>query len=394
MKKEQIEKLNRYSSFFALKMMEALPDAVLVFEKDLQIVFANEAAEILFKREKSLADLKVSDLAGGASAVLESIHLSIKDGKPVTLYDVTLNDKSADRVTIRPLEESGLYMMVIHLHSMELKSEWSSKARHALRPAQMMARTLAHEIKNPLAGIQAAAQLLARLDLKADDKELANLIVRESDRILRLVKKVDVFGETANADFKAVNIHEVLGHATQAARTAFGPGIEIKEEYDPSLPDLQGDFDQLMQVEMNLIKNAAEALPNKKGKISIRTFYDNRAGYHPESREKLPLCIEIEDNGEGIDADTLRRIFEPFFTTKPQGEGLGLSIVSKIVDDHGGLIDVNSAPGKTVFRLSFPLKPMAKEGAQLEKENARRQGRKKDKALAPDMAMGGKEQFA
>ena len=96
-------------------------------------------------------------------------------------------------------------------------------------------------------------------------------------------------------------------------------------------------------------------MPEKKGKIMVRTFYDNSAGLHPDSREKLPLCIEVEDNGAGINAETLQRIFEPFFTTKPNGQGLGLSVVSKIVDDHGGLIEVKSAPGKTVFRMSFPL---------------------------------------
>lgn len=343
------------SSVFALKMMQALPDAVLAFPWDGKIAFANEAAEALFgQAAKKLTDLFLSDIIDTTDPVYDAVGEVVRTGKSVSLYDISIREKYAHRITIRPMEEDGLYLMVINLHSVQLRTEWAYTARQALKPAETMARTLAHEIRNPLAGIQAAAQLLAKAPLGPEDKELAGLITRETDRLARLVDKVDVFGDSARERFKEVNIHEVLGQVTQVARAAFGPEVKIEEKYDPSLPNLHGDFDHLVQAQMNLVKNAADALEGRKGRIAIRTFYDNAAAHHPDTHERLPICVEVEDDGHGISQDALRRIFEPYFTTRSRGEGLGLSIVSKIVDDHGGAIDVKSEPGRTVVRLSFP----------------------------------------
>jgi two-component system nitrogen regulation sensor histidine kinase GlnL len=340
----------------ALGLLQAIPDPVLSFMENGRVTFANLAAQEMFRRsEKALLEVSIFDLLEKGSPVASAVETMMRNGKTLTLHDVSIAGRYAHTVSLLLLSDSDTHLMVVTLHAQHLTTEWANTARNHLRPAQMMARALAHEIKNPLAGIQGAAQLLGRLDLKDDDLELLNLIRRETDRILRLVEKVDIFDVSPAEKFKRVNIHEVLKQVTQASRTAFGPGVEISETYDPSLPDLNGDFDFLMQAKMNLIKNAAEALPGNTGQISIRTFYDNAAALHPESMQKLPLCVEIEDNGQGIDPEALRRIFDPYFTTKPNGQGLGLSIVSKIVDDHGGAINVKSQPGKTVFRLSFPM---------------------------------------
>ena len=258
MKLKEVETLNKHSSLFALKMMQALPDAILAFESAENIIFANEAAQMLFHaNEKSLTSTTMSALLGSANIIHESVATVIREGKCLNLHDVEIFDRYAHRITLQPLEGSGFFLMVVTLHSIQLKTEWANKARLSLKPAEMMARTLAHEIKNPLAGIQAAAQLLAKLELKTDDRELVALISSESERILRLVQKVDVFGEASPESFKSVNIHEVLGQVTQVAKTTYGPEVEIEEAYDPSLPDLQGDFDRLMQAKLNLVKNAA-----------------------------------------------------------------------------------------------------------------------------------------
>jgi two-component system nitrogen regulation sensor histidine kinase GlnL len=348
MQAPKIKAMREDFSYLALKMLQVLPDAVAAFDSTWRIVFMNDAGRALFQ---AAPDADLRELLGLTNVITDAVEMVMRSGASMTLYDISIKNKHAHAVAIRPME-AGLYLLAVNLYSAPFKTEWSDKARHALKPAQLMARTLAHEIKNPLAGIQAAAQLLGKLDLKEEDRGLTDLITKEAGRILRLVGKADVFDDVSSTRFKFVNLHEVLRHVMHASRTAFGPGVRIEESYDPSLPDTYGDFDSLVQVVMNLVKNAAESTA---GRIRIGTFYDNAAVYHPDSFEKLPLCVEIEDDGPGIGEGMIQRIFDPYFTTKSCGAGLGLCIVSKIMDDHGGRIDVNSVPGKTVFKLSFPL---------------------------------------
>ncbi|MCV2870008.1 ATP-binding protein [Defluviimonas sp. WL0002] len=228
-----------------------------------------------------------------------------------------------------------------------------SSAKSAIGMAEM----LAHEIKNPLAGITGAAQLLS-MSLSPEDQELTDLIVAESRRIVKLLEQVEQFGNLRPPERRPVNIHDVLDRARRSALLGFAAHMTIVEDYDPSLPSTAGDTDQLVQVFLNLLKNAAEASPNG-GTIRIHTFYDLslRLRLQDGSGVALPLQIEIIDDGPGIPAEIASEIFDPFVSGRENGTGLGLALVSKIVGDHGGWIGVDSVPGRTIFRVSLPVAP-------------------------------------
>ncbi|WP_347309765.1 two-component system sensor histidine kinase NtrB [Defluviimonas sp. SAOS-178_SWC] len=239
--------------------------------------------------------------------------------------------------------------------------------KHAARSAIGMAEMLAHEIKNPLAGITGAAQLLS-MNLGAEDLELADLIVAETRRIVKLLEQVEQFGNLRPPEARAVNIHDVLDRARRSALLGFASHMTILEDYDPSLPATLGDPDQLLQVILNLLKNAAEASGGTAGTIRLHTFYDHslRLRRVDGSGSSLPLQIEIIDDGPGIPAELADSIFDPFVSGRENGTGLGLALVSKIIADHGGWISADSVPGRTVFRLSLPVAP--KEGAPKSEE--------------------------
>lgn len=233
-------------------------------------------------------------------------------------------------------------------------------ARSAARSAIGMAEMLAHEIKNPLAGIRGAAQLIG-MNLRPEDQDLAELIVAESRRIVELLDQVERFGDTSTPRLGAVNIHDVLERVRRSAGVGFGKGLRILADYDPSLPPALIDADQMVQVCLNLVKNAAEAIRragDAAGTIRIRSFYDGALRLAPCEAEpqgrSLPLQIEIEDDGPGIPDSLVSEVFEPFVSGRENGTGLGLALVSKIVADHGAWIALETRPGRTVFRLSLP----------------------------------------
>jgi len=230
---------------------------------------------------------------------------------------------------------------------------------HDISPsASIMAAMLAHEIKNPLAGIRGAAQLLGQR-ATPEDMALTDLICREVDRINALFKKIEFFTDEPVACDQPVNIHEVLEYVRKLAVDGFAQQVRIENRYDPSLPDVKGDRELLIQLFMNLLKNAAEALEGRSdGVITLTTRYLMNHQFHVEGKGRsirLPIGIVIEDNGGGIPQEVARSLFEPFVTTKRDGKGLGLAIVAKIVGNHGGMIALDPAPvGHTRFTLMLP----------------------------------------
>ncbi|NND21858.1 MAG: PAS domain-containing protein [Silicimonas sp.] len=233
----------------------------------------------------------------------------------------------------------------------------SMSAKSAARSAIGMAEMLAHEIKNPLAGITGAAQLLS-MNLSNGDLELTDLIVAETRRIVALLEQVEQFGNLRPPERRAVNVHDILDRARKSAAVGFAAHMTIVEEYDPSLPPTHVDGDQMVQVFLNLLKNAAEATRGAPGTIRLRTFYDMSLRLRrKDGTAALPLQIEIIDDGPGLPPEIAAQAFEPFVSGRENGTGLGLALVSKIISEHDGWVSVDSGPGRTVFRISLPVAP-------------------------------------
>jgi two-component system nitrogen regulation sensor histidine kinase GlnL len=228
---------------------------------------------------------------------------------------------------------------------------------------EQFAADVAHEIKNPLAGITGAAQLLA-MSLSQEDQELTDLIVEESRRIVALLDQVEDFGDLRPPDQHPINIHDILDRARATAQIGFAPDMSFVLSYDPSLPDVFVDADQIQQVFLNILKNAAQACDDN-GKIEIRTSYDAavRLRLFDGQQTSLPLQVEVIDNGPGLPVDIADHVFEPFISGRENGTGLGLALVSKILTDHGALISVDSQVGRTCFKISLPVAPhMSRKG--------------------------------
>ncbi len=231
--------------------------------------------------------------------------------------------------------------------------------RGAARSVIALAAMLAHEIKNPLSGIRGAAQLLEQ-SAADDDRALTKLICDETDRIVKLVDRMEVFADERPVEREPVNIHVVLDHVKRLAQTGFGRNVKFIEEYDPSLPPVLANRDQLVQVLLNLVKNAAESIGEdaSDGEIQLTT------GFRPgvrlsvpghKSRVSLPLEFCVRDNGPGVPEDLMPHLFDPFVTTKQSGNGLGLALAAKIIGDHGGIIECESQPRRTTFRVLMPV---------------------------------------
>ena len=345
----------------------SLPVPALIVDAEDRIVDVNPASEtFLNASKKSLTGYPVWDKIF-VDAPLEEAFGRIREGHSalfVNAVDVGTGSRkpvSCD-VQIAPLVDKPDHVLVL-LENRELagRLDRAMNSKSAAKSAIGMAEMLAHEIKNPLAGITGAAQLIS-MNASGEERELTDLIVEETRRILKLLEQVEEFGNVRPPDRRAVNIHDVLDRTRKLASVGFAAHMEIEDDYDPSLPQTLGDPDQLQQVFLNLLKNAAEA-GRSGGTIRIRTFYELSLKVRRRDRSggAVPLQVEIIDDGPGIPPEIAGDIFEPFVSGRENGTGLGLALISKIVADHEGWISVDSVPGRTVFRISLPVAPIEAE---------------------------------
>ena len=356
-------RVRRHLGLDATQILAALPDPVLVVGGTGLIEYANGAAEQFFDASTAtFLGAPLADLVPADSPLFALLATVRRSGHSVSEYAVTLETPrlGSHVVTIQvaPLaEEADRVVVTLQERSMAHKIDRQLTHRNAARSVTGMAAMLAHEVKNPLSGIRGAAQLLEE-NLGHADRELTRLICDEADRIVALVDRKEVFSDRRPLDRGSVNIHEVLNRVRLAAQSGFARHVHFVETYDPSLPPVYGNRDALIQAFLNLVKNAAEAVPPQGGEIQVSTSYQHGvrlAVAGTNARLHLPLVVEVADNGEGIPEDLRPHLFDPFVTTKHNGTGLGLALVAKVIDDHGGVIEFESQPRRTVFRLFLPM---------------------------------------
>ena len=344
-------------------ILNVVASIVLAVDGDGRILYVNNAGEQLFQSSASnLSGQRLEQLIPGDSPVFSLMQQARAAAGPVVEYQLTLTSPRIGHhvvnVQASPLpEREGAVVLSMQERSLAAKIDRQLTHRGAARSVGAMAAMLAHEVKNPLAGIRGAAQLLEQ-SVRPEDRTLTRLICDETDRVCSLVDRMEIFSAGGPLQRDAVNIHEVLVRVRTLAENSFGRHLHFNEYFDPSLPDVYGNRDQLVQVFLNLVKNAAEAAPLEGGEVTISTAYWHGVRFAVSAnhaRMHLPLMVSIQDNGEGIPEDLKPHLFEPFITAKPKGSGLGLAMVAKIIGDHGGVVEFDSEPKRTVFRVMLPM---------------------------------------
>jgi two-component system nitrogen regulation sensor histidine kinase GlnL len=345
---------------FPTAILDSLSEAIVVVDGGGLIHYANLAAEQFFGAGRArLIGHPLDEFVPEDAPLFSLLEQVLMTGGAVAENGVTLaSPRIGNRfcaLRLSPVVDSdGLIAVSLAEQTIARNIDRQMSHRSAARSVSALAAMLAHEVKNPLSGIRGAAQLLEQ-SVPDSERELTSLICEETDRIVALV---DRMADGRPIDRSPINIPQVLNHVLRISQNGFGKNVRFIETYDPSLPDVHGDRDQLIQVFLNLVKNACEAPGEGERELELSTAY--RHGLRlavpgQQAKVNLPLVVSVRDNGQGVLEEIRQHLFDAFVTNKPTGTGLGLALVAKIINDHGGAIEFESEPGRTIFRVMLPL---------------------------------------
>ncbi len=347
-------------------IFDSLPNPLLILDAENRICMVNSTSEDFFQTSKTvLMRHKFADLMPFSSPALHAVEQVREIGGVVNEYEITVGtprmggERIVDLQTALVSEDPRFILVMLLRRSMAHKFDMQLSHQGAARSVSGMASMLAHEIKNPLSGIRGAAQLLEP-GLADEDRALARLICDETDRIRDLVDQMEVFSDERPLVRQPINIHVVLDRVKQLIIASGEADVALLEDYDPSLPAVNGNHDQLVQVFLNLARNAVDAVRESEGQREVIFTTAFRPGMKlsvagSTDKVSLPLEVCVHDSGNGIADELLPHIFDPFVTSKPQGKGLGLALVAKIVRDHGGVVEYKTRDGGSTFRVLLPL---------------------------------------
>ena len=340
-------------------ILSNISTAVLVFDPEMQLTYLNPAGEMLFALSNQRAQgSPLTSILGGSEQLTHNISQALGSGHPFTerelVFDLPHDRKITADCTVTPIADDNLgATLLVELaqvdRQLRIAREEHLLAQHSA--TRDVIRGLAHEIKNPLGGLRGAAQLLEGELENEELKEYTGIIIQEADRLQNLMNRM--LGPNTLPQKKQINIHELLEHVRQLISADCPEEVQISRDYDPSVPDLFADSDQLIQAILNLVRNAVQAV-GESGNIILRTRTQRQITIGPQ-HHKLVASIEIIDDGPGIKPEIQDRIFYPMVTGHANGTGLGLPIAQALINRHGGLIECSSHPGKTTFTILIPL---------------------------------------
>ena len=350
-----------YASDEDHKVLSILRQGVMAIDgqNTVNAIYAHTES-ILGRSRESLIFTSLGEISGIGSAAQDLVNRARADNTPLNSYDVrcqpALGDIELVDLHANPLEEEGLVILSVLPRRITAFLEKKNEMDAAARSVSGLASMLAHEVKNPLSGIRGAAQLMGRA---LDDKhiQLTELICKEVDRIKDLVDDLENFNAPVEQNIEPVNIHEVLDHVLNVAVAGFASEATVRPKFDPSLPPVAGNYDRLVQVFLNLVKNAVEAA-GKKADITVTTAYRHGIWIRGAEgdRKRLPVEIAVIDNGPGIPEAIKGHLFDPFVTGRSGGTGLGLSMVARYVSSFGGTVTADNLPdGGAVFKIQLGL---------------------------------------
>lgn len=342
-----------------LSLIENINTAVLVFDADLRLQYINAAGEnLLSVSSNKVVGQSPEDILPGSTQFFENLQRTLIEMRPYTDWGVEIHLSSQKSIIvgcmITPvLEGDVLKQLIVELIDADsftrvMREESISAIQDAARKSF---KGIAHEIKNPLGGLRGAAQLLER---ELDDQDLieyTQIIIKEADRLRNLVDRMLV--HDSRPKFEQINLHEILEYVIDLAQAEAESRLDISRDYDPSLPGMQADSEQLIQVFHNIVRNAVQAIA-ANGRIWIRTRIKRRCTIR-QRFFKLVAQIEIIDDGPGIPEDIESEVFYPLITGRAEGTGLGLSIAQSLIQLHGGSIAYERVNNMTVFRILLPL---------------------------------------